>query len=118
MADVDLGKPNRRMIEMLFRDLLRSNHGGYDGADSDPLWVKFRRLDDAAEALEQKLLNNPKLRKLQKAAQLARSAALAKDRERTSEVRTLHQRYLANGVSPQLIKDLNALLNKYAKAQR
>lgn len=102
---IPLDKPTRRTIETLFRDMLGSR---YD--DTNPDYLEYRRLEEAEEQLEEKLLSNPKLVKLKKQKERMWNKYHSSNSKQKEQLKILHRKYLANGITKELITELNKLI--------
>jgi len=98
--------PTRRAIEQLFRELMP--RWGNDEVVKG--YAAVEKAEAEAEAFEEKILANKKLVALQtKASKLRREFNAEKDKVK-EVVKKLHNYYLANGITPYLVRELNRLI--------
>ena len=95
------------MVESLFRELsnimggrYRTDHTAYDKAQAEH------------DALEEKLLENRKLKALKKKCNALRYTIDRRKELHQKELNKVRNRYLANGLTPAVLKSLNILLDK------
>lgn len=103
-----LDKPNRRTVEALLHSLL--SYHEYDV--SCPLHAIYREAEQATDALEKLLLDNPKLKALKRKEQAAYSAYYAKRNRVREEAKRVRDLYQARGLTKYVLSELNALVNK------
>lgn len=102
---VPLDKPNRRTIEMLFRELLQRRHD-----QDNPLDAKYDELRRQCDDLEAKLLDNAKLKRLNRLRDAAYLRSYKANREFTDRVKTVRNQYLAGGITNKLLAELTKLI--------
>ena len=104
---IPLDQPTRRTIETLFKDLIQRS---WARDEIDPLYLKYQEANDRADKFEEELLKNKTLKRLNVAKEKAYRTWYAKDKKIKEQAIILRRQYLANGITPNLIKELNKLL--------
>jgi len=102
-----LDQPTRRTIEVLFRSLL-----GHQRDEDTALGRAYLEARDEEDKLEEKLMAHPRLQALKRKHELAYEKHYRAERARKEKVVVLHRLYLANGITKELVKELNKLIKQ------
>jgi hypothetical protein len=102
---IPLDKPTRRTVEALFRELDRRC---YDDAD----YREYQRLYEEREALAKKLLNVPAMKKLEARRDAAHQRSQARSARIASKLLAVRQKYLAEGLTPPVQREIRALVKE------
>lgn len=100
-----LDQPTRRTIEALFRELLQRKND-----PDNPLDAKYDELRRQYDDLEEKLLDNPKLKRLKRLRNQAYGVSYRKNREFMEKVKALRNQYFAHGITKKLLNELDQLI--------
>jgi len=103
----DEGKPNRRMVEQLLREI-RDKYGSY--RRSNKIWEQQGEIEDKIDTLRKRLLNNAELKALEKKRERLREKARNIDDTNTARLQMVRQQYLCGGVTEALLKQLQKMV--------
>lgn len=101
-----LEQPNRRTVENLFSDLLR----GSMLQDHSSSHAEYKKVSAEEDELEEKLLNNPALKKLKVKRHRAWSRWNTEEREFKKRAIELKMEYQAKGLTPDVRKKILKLI--------
>ncbi len=108
-----IDKPTRRTVEMLFRDYLQD----WNRRD-DPLEAAYNAARAKEDALEEKLLNNKKLKALKLARERAYSVMYGKRQKVKKLVYAVREQYLARGLTPAVHRQIIKMIETIDKIRR
>lgn len=98
-----MDQPNRTTIQLLFRDL-RS------GGNLGKAWDKYKEAEEEADQLSKKLLAVPEYESARQRAQEASQAYYTQRKAIHAKIVKVHRSYLARGLTPAVIKQINDLI--------
>lgn len=104
MKKIDESKPNRRMVETLLRELQRACSQYYG---DDPMVKKIQR---ERESMLSVVRNSSRYKTLKRKEEALIVSISKRNTEVTQTLTNIRRKYLANGITDQLLRDLNALL--------
>lgn len=93
------------MVESLFRDLRSSSRRG-----AGSKYEEYQRLQKEMERVEKALMADKEYRKLRDRKDRAYSEWYNWGKELQTKVENLYRKYLANGVTDKVLKELDALV--------
>lgn len=105
----ELDKPTRRSVERLFKEILQSPWEMYSG--------ELRRLREKREAMEKGLLSHPTYKKLVAKQEAAETKYYNDRRALEAAVRQVRLEYLAKGLTPDVLKQIEDLVKLANKEQ-
>jgi hypothetical protein len=108
----DESKPNRRMVESLFRDLRSQFSRGREGYGEE-----YTRLSKQYKKLRDKLLANKTLLALEKRMEQITTNYSSVKEQNLAKINRVYRRYLAHGVTPSILRDLQDLVSKLEKIE-
>jgi len=104
----DETKPNRRMVEQLLRELAR----GRSWDEPECSRERSVKLSEEYVALRDELLSDPRLLKLEAELEKLRREEKKLSDRRHVKLRRVRQKYLANGVTPAVLRALDEIVEE------
>jgi hypothetical protein len=103
-----LDQPNRLTIERLFKELIQSrSRAGRIYSDGE------YRARNKADTLAKKILSrHPEYQRLRRISDRLSTMYANHESPLTAEAKSLRQRYMANGITPEIVAALNKLLDR------